>query len=272
MRIFGEYMNKTLIFSALSLAIIFITLPYTIYAQTLDSINYEITLTTQEDKNIEVKEKIVFQSNANETIYSLDFWIQNGANNVVILVDGTKYSYTNDETRYSINISILEIKIGDQITAEIIYILDKNIQNFDKKLFQKTYSITITYDEKILYSGLNFDAGAQLTIPIYKMEEPQKESQLLFYILIIVLVIIIFIIFFYSLRLRKTPKIKEPISTTEEVLKTKKSLLMSLLKDLEKQYRAKEISDDTYHKLKEQYKQETVETMKKLDDMTKSKI
>jgi ribosome recycling factor len=47
---------------------------------------------------------------------------------------------------------------------------------------------------------------------------------------------------------------------------------MSLLKDLEKQYRAKEISDDTYHKLKEQYKQETVETMKKLDDMTKSKI
>ena len=47
---------------------------------------------------------------------------------------------------------------------------------------------------------------------------------------------------------------------------------MSLLKDLEKQYRAKEISDDTYHKIKEQYKQEAVETMKKLDDITKSKV
>ena len=46
---------------------------------------------------------------------------------------------------------------------------------------------------------------------------------------------------------------------------------MSLLKDVEKQHRAKQISDDTYHKLKEQYKQQAVETMKKLED-TKSEI
>ena len=42
---------------------------------------------------------------------------------------------------------------------------------------------------------------------------------------------------------------------------------MSLLKDIEKQHRAKQISDDTYHKLKERYKQETVETMKQLEDI-----
>jgi hypothetical protein len=46
---------------------------------------------------------------------------------------------------------------------------------------------------------------------------------------------------------------------------------MSLLKDLEKQHRAKKIHDDTYHKLKDHYKQQTVETMKKIEDI-ESKI
>ena len=42
---------------------------------------------------------------------------------------------------------------------------------------------------------------------------------------------------------------------------------MNILKEIEKQHRSKHISDDTYHKLKEQYKNEAVEAMKKLDDM-----
>jgi len=41
---------------------------------------------------------------------------------------------------------------------------------------------------------------------------------------------------------------------------------MSILKDIEKQHRAKQISDDTYNKLKDIYKQQAVETMKKLED------
>jgi len=46
---------------------------------------------------------------------------------------------------------------------------------------------------------------------------------------------------------------------------------MEILKDIEKQHRAKQISDDTYHKLKEQYKHEAVDAMKKLEDV-KSKV
>ena len=42
---------------------------------------------------------------------------------------------------------------------------------------------------------------------------------------------------------------------------------MSLLKDLEKQYRAKSISDDTYSKLKDEYKQQALEVMRKLEDL-----
>jgi len=265
-------MNKTLIISLLCLFTILVVSPFAVYAQILDSINYEIILTTQEDGNIKVKETILLQSNIDEPIFNLYFWIQNEAKNVNILVNGTEYSYTKDETRYSINVTILKIKIGEQVTAEITYLLDKDIQNFEKILFQKTHSMIVTYDEKILYSGLNFQPGTHLITPIYKTVESQKESPLLYYIIIIVLILIILIFFFYSLKLKKTPETKEIFSETKELLTTKKTLLMSLLKDLEKQYRAKEISDDTYHKLKEQYKQETVKTMKKLDDMMKSKV
>jgi hypothetical protein len=42
-----------------------------------------------------------------------------------------------------------------------------------------------------------------------------------------------------------------------------------LLKDLEKQYRAHSISDETYSKIKDEYKQHTVDAMKKLDDLKK---
>ena len=75
----------------------------------------------------------------------------------------------------------------------------------------------------------------------------------------------------YTLKKQKSVKIKEIASGSEELLNTKKTLLMSLLKEIEKQHRANQISDDTYHKLKERYKQEAVEAMKHLEDM-KSKV
>jgi len=44
------------------------------------------------------------------------------------------------------------------------------------------------------------------------------------------------------------------------------NLLLSILKDIEKKHRSKDISDETYHKLKDEYKQQAVEVMKKIED------
>ena len=55
------------------------------------------------------------------------------------------------------------------------------------------------------------------------------------------------------------------------MLNAKKSLLVSVLKEIEKKHRSKQISDDSYHKLRELYKEQAVETIKKLDDI-KSEI
>ena len=270
---FREFMNKTLAISALSIFVILLISPISICAQNLNTINHEITLTTRDDGSIGVDESIVLQSTTNESIFNLDFWIQNGANNVVILVNGIEFIYDSDQNRYLINISSLGIELGDQVTIEITYFLNKNTQFFEKKLIQNTSTISVTHDDKLLYSGTNNAAGSQFTVHIFKAATVTtgESSPLIYYIIILILIIFLIILIIF-IRRRKTSKINEIANPTEEVLITKKSLLMSLLKDLEKQYRAKEISDDTYIKLKEQYKQETVETMKKLDDMTKSKI
>ena len=42
-----------------------------------------------------------------------------------------------------------------------------------------------------------------------------------------------------------------------------------MLKDIEKQHRGKQISDETYTKLKSEYKQHAVTVMQKLEDITK---
>jgi hypothetical protein len=72
-----------------------------------------------------------------------------------------------------------------------------------------------------------------------------------------------------GLFLIKKQRNKDKIKTvdTKETLETKKTLLLSLLKDIEKQHRAKKLSDETYNKLKEEYKQQAVEAMRKLEDI-----
>ena len=56
---------------------------------------------------------------------------------------------------------------------------------------------------------------------------------------------------------------------SQELLTTKKTLYLAMLKDIEKQHRGKQISDETYTKLKSEYKQHAVTVMQKLEDITK---
>jgi hypothetical protein len=57
---------------------------------------------------------------------------------------------------------------------------------------------------------------------------------------------------------------------SEELLTLRKTILLNALKDVEKQHRAKTVSDDTYNKLKDELKQQAVGVMKQLDDIQKN--
>jgi len=155
--------------------------------------------------------------------------------------------------------------MDSNIQVKISYTLNKDGKNFKKTIISNTTSISVEFDKNNLYNGENLLTGTSFNLLLYK----PAETPVSWYIIIsvVLLVILLVVSTAYSFRKQKLSKIKEIAGESEELLNTKKLLLMSILKDIEKQHRAKQISDDTYNKLKDQYKQQAVDTMKKLEEM-----
>ena len=107
--------------------------------------------------------------------------------------------------------------------------------------------------------------NSNLIIPIYKLTEAPISIYIFASIFLLILLLLLTI--YYIFKKQKVTQIKNISGESKELLSTKKLLLMSILKQLEKEYRAKKISDDTYNKLRDFYKKETVESMKKLEDV-----
>ena len=240
----------------------------TAFGEDVNTETHKIVIST-DDRALSIVESLTIQGTSNETYSTITFWIQDNAQTVNILVNSNQAEYTLSGNEYICNISALNITMNTSIQVTISYALGKDIKELKKTLIRNTTSISVTFNENEIYSGKNMTSDASFALRLY---EP-TETPLSWYIIIsIVLLIILLVVFtLYSFRKQKSSKIREIASGSEELLNTKKTLLMSLLKDIEKQHRSKQISDDTYHKLKEQYKQQAVETMKKLEDM-KSKI
>jgi len=237
----------------------------------------DIDITSGED-TISVVE--IISPNILELTETFNFSIQDGASDISVIISDKTYDYTLvDDNTYSIDISSVLPFDGDILTIKISYTLDKDTDNFEKTLLNDINSLKITFDETEIYTGSSLKSGSSLNVALQKAPQAQTitETETIeaiptwVYIIIIVLIVLLLVSLMRPAKKQQTPKIKETAAASEELLNTKKALLMSLLKDIEKKHRAKGISDDTYHKLKERYKQEAVEAMKQLEDM-KSKV
>lgn len=235
-------------------------------AEEMNSTSHEITINTGE-KEITVKETIILMGSTDENFEFFNFWIQNGAYDIDLFVKGTTVPYNRtSDNLYLSNISVLELDMDSLLNIEINYKLNKNLERFQKEIIRNTSSINVEFDEITLYTAGNLVSGAGFTLSLYKPTEAPLSIYLIAGVLLIIILLVVVTI--YALKKPKTTKIKKITSESEELLSTKKQLLMTLLKDIEKQHRAKQITDDTYHKLKEQYKQEAVEAMKKLEEIS----
>jgi hypothetical protein len=230
--------------------------------------NHQITISTDEDL-VSVNEVLTIKGESNETYSTLSVWVQSLAKDVNIYVNSKlPDSIEQNGSEYICNISSFGIKKEDFTQVTILYNLDKD-EEFIKTVVRSTDIISVTFNQKKIFSETNLAPGTSFNLKLYET----TETSLYLYITVFIIMIIILIIVFamYTLRKQKSAKVKDIASGSEELLNTKKTLLMSLLKEIEKQHRANQISDDTYHKLKERYKQEAIEAMKQLEDM-KSKI
>jgi hypothetical protein len=143
-------------------------------------------------------------------------------------------------------------------------------KNFEKTLLYDTTLLTITYNDQELFQGEHLlyadEMNNALEIRLYSPTEAPLNITIIVAIFSVVVILLATLLLSLQKRRKKT---KSSLVESEETLTTKKALLLELLKDLEKQYRAQSISDETYNKLKEEYKQQAVDTMKKLDDLKK---
>ncbi|MEM0467396.1 MAG: hypothetical protein QXX20_07385 [Candidatus Thermoplasmatota archaeon] len=217
-----------------------------------------------------VQEDISVRNIGFDNITSLRFWVQQplqGSIEVYALNTAMLIPTVVSGNIHTCNLSLvgLEIPAGGTLRLRLVYTLT-SVNYFDKTILYPTSLFSIDFNNENLFEGKELTPGVSCSLSLYV---PSAGPLEFIWIFIIVVIVILFIFFSLILLRRQRFKAKTSIVETEEVLKTKKSLLLSLLKDLEKQHRAKEISDDTYHKLKEEYKQQAVLVMKKVDDLEK---
>ena len=107
-------------------------------------------------------------------------------------------------------------------------------------------------------------AGASIKLRLYRPTTAPLDMTVIIGVLIFAIVIIALTLLILKKQRSKT---KKAVVESQELLTFKKTLLMTVLKDIEKKHRSGEISDDTYAKLKDEFEQQAVTVMKKLDDL-----
>ena len=241
----------------------------TVYAENINTETHRITISREGDA-ISVKESLTISGTSNETYTTIKFWVSTEAHEVNVLVSNNEVQYEpmgNNEYRF--DISSFNISKNSSIQLTITYVLNKDIKEFEKILIYNTTDISVEFDENKIYSGNNIVSGTSFTLLLYEPTETPVSWYVIVFIVLLVILLVVSTL--YAFRKQKSSKINNIASESEELLNVKKTLLMSLLKDIEKQHRSKQISDDTHHKLKNYYKQQAVDTMKKLEEM-KSEI
>ncbi len=251
----------------LIIAIVMITSGCIIIAQS-QKLDVNITL---EDNSISIIEIIPFEVISNGI---LEFWIQDGGTNINVIIGGEPIEYnSNGINKYSSNVSLLYNTNEDILDIIVTYELSQDTYKFEKTLLYNLSSLKINFDGEEIYSGTNLNYGSKVSVALPKEIQGQiikvETIPTWIYIIIMVLIVLLILLFvIFSKKQRSTNK-KEKISGSEELFTTKKLLLMEALKEIEKKHRSKQISDNTYHKLKDEFKQDAIEAMKSLEDLKK---
>ena len=244
-------------------ALIAYVIIFTTYSHALSVDRYNIDVLSS-DTSLSVHENIYFVNSDNDSQFLL--WIQKEATNLVISANGETLSYNKERIGNGDTYRCDIASINDtNISIFVTYNLPKTICNLDKVTMYNVSSLIITYDKNKIFEGNNLKADSNVSASFIKKSEPVVYYPV--YVLAF-LTAILAILLMYSIK-KKSSTVRKLDYESPELLNTKKALLMTVLKEIEKKHRSKDISDDTYNHLKEYYKQEAVEVMKRLEKENK---
>jgi len=181
-----------------------------------------------------------------------------------------------NQNTYECNLTGLNIEKNKTVPIIIKYKLPLATEEIEITLNYDTESFTVIYNDEKILEGSTLSKNSAFTIKLTEDTTIIKEVIIkdayptIYLAVIILLVIILFAVILLSKKTgkkRASPETTEGKTASKEYLTTKKALLMELLKEIEKKHRGKKISDETYNKIKDRYKQEAIDTMRKLEDI-----
>jgi len=238
-------------------------------------VDQDIVTISLANNGLQVDEAFKVSNKGTENVTSLRFWIQQNIQESVTITElqsGKELIPVITGNIRACNLSAVNLSIapGSSLNLQVTYYLASNEQNFIKTLLYDTTLLSVTYEDQSLFQGEHLlygsDVNNAIQIRLYKPTEAPLNITVIVIVFVVVIIVLAVLLFLLK---RKRSRSKKAVTESEETLTTKKSLLLSLLKDLEKQYRAQSISDETYTKIKDEYKQQAVYVMKKLDDLKK---
>lgn len=224
---------------------------------------------------LQVDETFKITNKGNQNVTSVRFWIQQNIQGVVRITErqsGTELVPLIMGNIQACNLSAANLTIAPEgfLTFQVMYILPTTEQYFVKTLLYDTTFFSVTYGDRDLFKGeyllYGSDVNNAIRIRLYQPSEAPLSITMIIIVFVVVIIVLAALLFLLK---KQRSKAKRTVGESEETLTTKKTLLLSLLKDLEKQYRAQSISTETYTKIKDEYKQQAVDVMKKLDDLKK---
>ncbi len=268
-------MKKTIVIILLSILTCTLLYPSVCATDAGVVIDQDIITISLSNAGLQVDETIKVSNRGTENVTSLRFWIQQDVQDAVKIREkqsGTDLTplITGNIRTCNLSSANLSMSPDASLTLQVTYALPTNVQNFVKTIQYNTTLVTLSYGDREIFRAENLlyhpDMNNELQVRLYNPTEAPLNITMIIIVFLVVLIVLAVLLLLLKKQRSKT---KKAVSESEETLTTKKTLLLSLLKDLEKQYRAKSISDETYTKIKDEYKQDAVEVMKMLDDLKK---
>ena len=236
-------------------------------AETFEINSNTISITEIND-NYMVKEDITVQNAIikNDSYYLIHIPLDAEELKIIIENNITTNPIQQDDY-YQINLSNINLLDSD-LNIDVTYYIPLSTLYFSKTFMQNTSIFQIKFENTKIYSSFFEGKNSSIEIKLTKTAAPESFN-LYTTILIVLLVIIIIVTSWYAFIKRKNGKERKRSYETSELLEIEKSLLLNILKEIEKMHRNQKISDESYNKLKSHYKQQTVEIMSILDGINK---
>lgn len=231
-----------------------------------EHINENVIKISEINQSYQIKEKITYSlPQSNDTVY-YSFILPEQASDLKIYVENNVINNAiNNASLYHVNLSELNLS-KNEITVDLTYFIPLETTMFSKTLYYNTSKTEVFYENEKISSNTNQIAPSTFQVKLTKLTD-DVSFNLYTLILIVLLIVIIIVTSWYGFFKKKNGQARKRNFESSEVLTTEKKLLLDVLKEIEKMHRNQKISDDSYHKLKTHYKQQTVEIMSVLEDI-----